>query len=191
MGETVEIEADFELGEAIPVAALAHARVHRGEFVGTVVFGLIFDAGIVLGTTIGTLVGSWYPQSRDWATSVMGLAGIVAGLFVGLRYYSRRQLRGFLAGLRAMGSPDVFPTRFLFDDDGFRTENSRMSHQISWPAVLFIMPSPDHWLVQVDTMTIAIPRRAFPDAMAEQAFLDLAKRHLSEEAKARSVFATH
>jgi hypothetical protein len=191
MGETVEARADIELGEAFRPAALAHAKIYRGEFGGTLIFGLIFAAGIVGGTTAGTVLGSWFPQLRDWATSILGLAGMVAGLFVGLRLYSRRHLAGFLDGLRKMGSPATFPTRFVFDDQGIRTENDRLSHHAAWPAVLLIIPSPDHWLVQVDTMTIAIPRRAFADAVAEQAFLALAKNCMSDEARARSVFAAH
>jgi hypothetical protein len=191
MGETIEANADIALGEAFGPAALAHARVYRDEFSGTLIFGLIFAAGIIGGTMVGTALGAWFPQFRDWTTSILGLAGMVAGLFLGLRLYSRRHLTGFLAGLRKLGSPATLPTRFLFDAEGIRTENDRFAHRIAWPAVLFIIPGPDHWLVQVDTMTIAIPRRGFADAAAEQAFLDLARLRMSNEARERSVFATH
>ncbi len=48
------------------------------------------------------------------------------------------------------------------------------------------MPAPDHWLVQVDTTTLAFPRRIFADSEQEKAFLDLAVQALTPEAKARS-----
>ena len=191
MGEPVEASADIALGEAFGPAAVAHARINPGAYGGTIVPGLIFGAGIVGGTTAGDVLGSWFPNLRDLMVTITGLAGIIAGLFLALRYYAKRQRGGFLKGLRAMGSPDIFPTRFVFDDAGMRTENERMSHDIHWPAVLFVCPGPDHWLVQVDTMTFAIPRRVFADAAAEQAFLDLARKNISDAARVRSVFEKH
>lgn len=191
MGEMIEANADVELGEAIQPAAEAHARVHRGELGATLILAVPFIGGILAGTIAGMAIALQFPQLGSWPTSVLSLAGMFFGLLVGLRLYSRRHLTGFLAALRKLGSPATFPTRFLFDDQGIRTENDRFSHRIAWPAVLFIIRGPEHWLVQVDTMTIAIPRRAFADAAAEQAFLDLAKARMSESARAHSVLATH
>ena len=62
-----------------------------------------------------------------------------------------------------------------------------MSHRIAWQAVLFVVPGRDHWMVQADTLTLAVPKRAFADPAAEQAFLDLAKERMSEAARSRSV----
>jgi hypothetical protein len=113
------------------------------------------------------------------------------GLLIGLRLYSRRHLTGFLGGLRQMGSPPLFPTRFRFGPDGIEIVNERVSHRVAWPAVLFVVPSREHWLLQADTLTLAVPRRAFADLAAEQSFLDLVQSHASEEARSRSVFKTH
>jgi YcxB-like protein len=190
MGETIEASTDVVLGEAIRPAAVAQSRIHRGELGATVLLGLGFVGGTLAGTMAGTAVASQLPQYGSWPTSILSLFGMFVGLVVGLRLYSHRHMTGFLAALRKLGAPAVFPTRFVFDEEGIRTENDRMSHRIAWPAILFIVPSPDHWLVQVDTMTIAIPRRAFAGPVAEQAFLDLAKERLSEEARTRSVLAT-
>ena len=191
MGEVVEANADVKLGEAFKPAAEAQARVYRGEIAGTVALALPFVGGVVVGTVAGMAVSIWYPQWGSWPTSILSLAGMTIGLFLGLRAYSRRHMGGFLAALREMGSPPLFPTRFRFTPEAIETENERVSHRIAWDAVLFVAPGRDHWLVQADTLTLAVPRRAFADPAAEQAFLDLAQARMAEAARSRSVFKSH
>jgi hypothetical protein len=190
MGEIVEASADVALGEAIRPAAEASARVYRGELAGTFILALPFVGGIIAGSMAGMVVSWQFPQWGSWPTSVLSLLGMTLGLYFGLRLYSRRHLTGFLAGLRRMGSPELFATRFRFDEQAIAIDNDRLSHRIAWPAVLFIVSSKDHWLVQVDTLTIAVPRRAFADATAEQGFLALALECMTDESRGRSVFKT-
>jgi hypothetical protein len=191
MGEAVEASADMLLGEAFDPAAMAHARIYRGGFVSALIFALAFGVGISAGTFAGVAIAVWDPVLGDWATIVLGLAGAVLGFMLGLRLYSRRHLRGILASLSKMGSPPLFPTRFRFEDEAIHVDSERVSHRVAWSAVLFVAPSREHWLVQADTLTLAVPRRAFADAAAEQALLDLAEASLSEEARSRSVFKSH
>jgi hypothetical protein len=136
-------------------------------------------------------VSARFPQWGSWPTSILSIAGMTVGLYLGLRAYSRQHLGGFLAALRKMGSPALFPTRVRFTPEAIETVNERVSHRISRDAVLFIAPGRDHWLVQADTLTLAVPRRAFDDAAAEQAFLDLAEARMSDEARTRSVLKSH
>ena len=191
MGEAIEASADIELGEAFKPAAAAHARIYRGEFKGTMWLALLFVAGIILGSAAGMAVSARFPQWGDWPTSILSIAGMTAGLILGLRAYSRQHLGGFLAALRKMGSPPVFPTKFRLTPEAVETVNERVSHRIAWDAVLFIAPGRDHWLVQADTLTLAIPRRAFADPEAEQAFFDVVHARISAEARSRSVFKSH
>jgi hypothetical protein len=191
MGDAVEARADIKLGEAFKPAAEAQARIYRGEFGGTILLALIFTAGIIAGTTAGMLDAYWVPSLGSWPSSVLGLIGMMGGLVLALRVYARRHTTGFLAALRKLGSPELFPTRFRFDDEGLAADGGRVSHRIAWPAVLFVVPSREHWLVQADTLTLAVPRRAFADAAAEQAFLDLAEARMSEDARRRSVLKSH
>ena len=191
MGEPIEATADIDLGEAIRPAAEAHARVHRGDLGATLVLAGPFIGGLMAGTVAGMAVAMSFPQFGSWPTSILSLAGMFFGLLIGLRLYSRRHLAGFLAALRKLGSPAIFPTRFRFDPDAITIDNERLSHRIAWPAVLLMVPSKDHWLLQVDTMTLAIPFRAFADAAAEQAFVDLAHERLSDDARHRSVLKRH
>ena len=191
MGEGLEAKADIELGEAFKPAAAAHARIYRGEFKGTLWLALLFLAGIMVGTAAGMAVSARFPQWGDWPTSVLSILGMTAGLLFGLRAYSRQHVVGFLAALRKMGSPALFPTQFRFTPEGIETVNERVSHRIAWDAVLFVAPGRDHWLVQADTLTLAIPHRAFADPAAEQAFLDLAEAQMSEAARSSSVLKSH
>ena len=186
MGEAIEAQADIKLGEAFKPAAAAHARVYRGEFKGTMWLAVLFVAGIMVGTAAGMAVSAEVPQWGSWPTSILSIIGMTVGLLFGLRAYSRQHLDGFLAALRKMGSPAQFPTGFRFTPEAIETVNERVSHRIAWDAVLFVAPGPDHWLVQADTLTVAIPRRAFADPAAEQAFLDLAEARMSDEARRRS-----
>ena len=191
MGEFVEASADIELGEAIRPAADAHARIHRDGFGATLILAVPFIGGIMAGSFAGMAVAMSFPQFGSWPTSILSIAGMFFGLLIGLRLYARRHLTGFLAALRKLGSPATFPTRFRFDADAISIENERLSHRIAWPAVLLIVPSKQHWLLQVDTITLAVPFRAFADAAAEQAFVDLAQKRLAHEARQRSVFKKH
>ena len=191
MGETVEARADVKLGEAFRPAAEAHARIYRGELSGTLLLALCFVGGIILGSAAGTVVSALYPQWGSWPTSILSIAGMTIGLLFGLRLYFHRNMSGHLASLRKMGSPAMFPTRFRFNSDTVSIENERVSHEVAWAAVLFVIPGREHWLIQADTLTLAVPRRAFADPVAEQAFLDLAKASLSEDARERSIFKSH
>jgi hypothetical protein len=118
--------------------------------------------------------------------SLLWIAGAFLGLIAALRIFSRQHMRGFLAGLKGMGSPALFHTRFQFDEEGIAIASQRSSWRAPWTSVLFVIPAPEHWLVQVDTTTLAFPRRIFADPAQEQAFLDLAGQGLTTEAKARS-----
>jgi hypothetical protein len=56
--------------------------------------------------------------------------------------------------------------------------------------VLDVIRAPEHWLVQADTTTIILPRRAFADEQAERQFLRALLEHIPPEARERSNEAT-
>ena len=180
----IEAEADVDLGEAIRPAAEAHRQVYRGGFVPIILASLIFATVSVVAMILAAAVT---PYLGQWS-GIVSMLGFVAGAILAIGFYSRVHLRGFLSGLRKLGSPDSFPTRFRFDESGIEVDTDRVSHRVPWTAVQLFLPAPKHWLLQADTTTLAIPRRAFASAQDEQAFVELAKSRLSEEARQRSVF---
>ena len=122
------------------------------------------------------------------AADFISLLAFVAAAVAAIALYSRLALTGFLKGLKRIGSPDVLPTRFCFDDERIAIETTRVSYSLPWDSVQFVLASRQHWLVQADTTTFAIPRRAFSSSADEQAFVILAKSRLSRDAIARSEF---
>ena len=180
----IEAEADVALGEAIRPAAEAHRHIYKGGFIPIILASLIFASasivGMVLAAAVTPVLGQW--------SGIVSMLGFVVGAILAIGFYSRVHLRGFLKGLRNLGSPESFPTRFRFDETGIEVDTDRVSHRVPWTAVQLFLPAAQHWLLQADTTTLAIPRRAFATAQDEQAFVELAKNSLTESARGRSAF---
>lgn len=183
----VEAQADIGLGEAIEPASLAHSKVYRGD-ARMVISPVLGFLGVVVAAS---LISTFLPlislrlQGLD---TILWTAGGVLGIIVALRILYRQRIRDFLGGLKRMGSPETFPTRFRFTEQQIQIDNDRVSYRIAWPSVLFMMPGKEHWLMQVDTTTFAVPYRAF-SGDAEQQFLAIASNALSGAARRRSVLA--
>ena len=180
----IEAEADIALGEAIRPAVEAYRRVYSGGWVAVIVASLIFAAVSIAGTFLAV------PLERNFGqwSGIFSILGFILGAVLAISFYNRVQLGGFLKGLRRLGSPDFLATRFRFDETGLEIDTDRVSYRLPWSAVLLFLPAPKHWLLQADTTTFAIPRRAFAKPEDEKAFVELAKSRLSEAARERSVF---
>ena len=180
----IEAQADVVLGEAIRPAAEAHRHVYSGGWIPLLVAALIFAAASIAGMM---LAAPLMPALGEWS-GILSILGFIIGAILAIRFYSSVQLGGFLKGLRKLGSPAVLSTHFRFDDAGIAIHTDRLSHNLPWTAVQLFLRSPKHWLLQADTITLAIPRRAFATSDDEQAFVKLAKSCLTEAARDRSVF---
>jgi hypothetical protein len=181
----IDIQADIPLGEAIRPAALAQEHVYRPNARAIFIPALALAGSIILATIFGMLL-PLLSFSLQPIASLLWIAGAFLGLIAALKIFSREHMRGFLAGLKGLGSPAVFHTRFQFDEEGIAISSQRSSWRCPWTSVLFVIPAPEHWLIQVDVTTLALPRRIFAERGQEQAFLDLAGRGLTLEAKGRS-----
>ena len=176
----IEAQADIALGEAIRPAAEAHRRISG------VGFGSLLAAATLFAviTVAGTFLAAWLHRYLGPLADLLSLVAFVAAAVAAVALYSRLALNGFLKGLKQIGSPDVFPTRFCFDEQRIAIETVRASHSLPWEAVQLVLASRQHWLVQADTTTFAIPKRAFSSSLNEQAFVILAKNRLSKDALA-------
>lgn len=181
----IEAQADVVLGESMKPAVLAHQKVYRGGVRMILLPALALASGLIGASILARLL-TLASLRLEGFTSLLWIAGAFLGFMAAVRILSRGHLKGFLNGLRKMGTPPTFATRFRFDDAGLSVESDRSSLRAPWTSVLFIIPAPEHWLVQIDTSTMAIPRRAFADEATEQGFLDLAAASLTPEAKGRS-----
>ncbi len=180
----IEAQADVVLGEAIRPAAEAYRRVYSGGWLPAIIAALIFATVSVAGTFLAVPLERTFGQ---WS-GIFSILGFILGAVLAISFYNRVQLGGFLKGLRRLGSPDFLSTRFRFDETGLEIDTDRVSYRLPWTAVQLFLPSSKHWLLQADTTTFAIPRRAFARPEDEQAFVELAKNCLTEAARNRSVF---
>ena len=172
----IEAKADIVLGEGIRVAGEAQRRVYGGG-IGLVLlcaltFGIVAALGPWIGLWLRPVVGSW--------SDLVGLLFLIGAGIGAIAMYSTLHRRGFLKSLKKLGSPETIATRFAFDDRGLSVATDRISYSLPWRAVQLVVRVPDYWLLQVDTTTLAIPRRAFASAHDEQAFVELMKTQISE-----------
>lgn len=181
----IEAETDIALGEGFAPAALAHRKLIGGAPAMIVVPALLFAGSLVLAWLISVALAASFPRWRMW-TDLVNVAGLIVGIVLALRSIAHRQTRTFIAALRKIGSPPSLRTRYRFDDQGIETQSERASHRVPWSAALFVMPSKDYWLIQADTLTVIVPKRAFAGDAEEQAILDFARDHLDQAALARS-----
>lgn len=180
----IEASADVVLGEAIRPAAEAQSRVYGGGI------GIILLCALTFGTVaaLGPWVGLWLNFAiGGWGDLVAILFLIGAGIGA-VAMYARLHQREFLKSLRKIGSPGILRTRFCFDEHRIAIDTDRISYRVPWSSILLVASTPTHWLLQVDTTTLAIPKRAFASPSDEQAFVELAKTSISEAARGRSDF---
>ena len=180
----IEGRADIVLGEAIRPASEAQRRIYGGGSVNIILCALVFAVISVAGSFGSVALYPAIGRLADFLPLVTFVIGGVAAIWL----YARLHMSGFLKALRKIGSPGVVSSRFRFTEDEIAINTDRMSYRTPWSAVLLIAPTPAHWAIQVDTTTLAIPKRAFASPADEQAFIELAKACLGEDARARSVF---
>ena len=180
----IEAEADVALGEAIRPAGEAQRRVYGGGPLNVLICAIVFALFITIG---GFGSSALYPALGRTA-DLLSLLFLMIGGMVAVSLYTRLHMRGFLRALRKLGSPAMSRSHFRFDDDGFAIETGRIFYRLPWSAVLLVASTQTHWLIQVDTTTFAVPKRAFGLPSDEQAFVELARNSISETARAYSAF---
>jgi hypothetical protein len=183
--------AELRLGQSIALAPIAQARM-----IGSQWFVLAYQiAGLLLGITLGTWLAFRVPIAmvvQDWLVPtylpVQGLIVLcgVIGWSTGLSLAQWRHRAKFLAGIKARGTPDSVRASYAVEDAGLRITTPRVDYSIAWDAILEIVPSPETWLIQVDTITYLLDKRAFADPQAERAFLAEVLQRIRQDVRERS-----
>ena len=191
--------AEIRAGEAFPVLPIAGARmVGSHRFIGVYQFAGIFG-GMVLSAVFVVLlpwmlywVGIEADWGDQWLVSVSVLIQILAtvmGFAVAWNAAVRRHATKFLAGIKARGTPETLRFTYTIEPEALVVASDRIVHRLAWQAILEVIRAPEHWLLQVDTLTIVVPRRAFADEDAEREFLRTVLERITPEARERSVDA--
>jgi hypothetical protein len=84
------------------------------------------------------------------------------------------------------GTPETLRFTYAIEPDGLLVASDRISHRLAWHAILEVIQAPEHWLFQVDTLTIILPRRAFANEGAEREFLRTVLERIPHAALERS-----
>lgn len=200
-GEAMSVSVDMELGEAVRVAPIAFQAIVGSQRWSLIPAAIGMAIGVVLAPTLGVIIfllvfkvagqqAAMAVHGRQESFSVaLELAGALTGWKVGEARYWRRNTARFIAGLKERGSPAIFTTTFTIGPDGLRTGSERGGIFASWPSIVQVWSIPSHWLVQTDSLTLALPKRAFPTAQDERQFISALSVSMTEEARQRSASA--
>ena len=167
----------------------SHAFVLIYQFVG-IFGGMMLSAFFVsLLPWMLYFVGIQADWGDQWLVSVsvlIQLLATVAGFALAWNAATRRHAAKFLAGVKARGTPETLRFTYTIEPVALVVASDRISHRLAWHAILEVIQAPEHWLLQVDTLTIIVPRRAFADEQAERAFLRTVLERITPEARERS-----
>jgi len=191
--------AEVRAGEAFAVLPLAGARMVGSQaFIPVYQFAGIFGGMLLSALFVGLLpwmlyyVGIEADWGDQWLVSVSVLIQILAtvmGFAIAWNAASRRHAAKFLAGIKARGTPETVRFTYTIEPDALVVASDRISHRLAWQAILEVIQAPEHWLLQVDTLTIIVPRRAFAGEDAEREFLRTVLERITPEARERSTAA--
>ena len=191
------ITAEIRAGEAFSVIPLAQARMVGGQgfMLAYQFLGLL--GGMLLSSLFVQLVlpallrpfGIEADWGEQWLVSLaifIELTGTVLGYAIGFNLAARRHAKKFLAGIKARGTPEAMTFGYAIEPDGLTVSSERIRHHLPWAAIQELIPAPGHWLLQVDTLSVMVPKRAFGDEAAERAFLSTILERIAPDARERS-----
>jgi len=193
------ITAEIRTGEAFTVIPIAQARmVGSRKFMAAYQFAGLF-AGMLLSSILAQLLpfllrpfGIEADWGDQWLVSLaifLELLGTVMGYAIGWNAATRRHAKKFLAGIKTRGTPETIPFSYTIEPGGLLVASERIGHHLPWAAIQELIPAPEHWLLQVDTLSLIVPRRAFADEASERAFLGTVLARIAPDARERSVEA--
>lgn len=116
---------------------------------------------------------------------LMGIGG-VSGWGLGDALAQREHRKRFLAAIRNRGSPDEITVRFDLSDAGLSIVTPQTTQLFTYEAILEVIETAKAWLIQVDTTTIYLPKRAFSDREWELRFIRQMLGRMKPEARDRS-----
>lgn len=184
----MQVEGDIRIGEATRWAARASARLtgYPWQMIIANAGALVTAVGLAL--TYLVIAELFY---LDWHGALVAIVvGSVGGIWAGQSWciaWSRRFARKAFA---ERGMTDPVPSRYAVEESAFVYTSGAVETRIPWRVVSDIVRAGPYWVVlSAGGSPVYLPRRFFPDAATESAFLrDMLKR-MSTEAAARSAEA--
>jgi hypothetical protein len=136
---------------------------------------LRYLAILVVMPIIGALVGSWSGYNPIvWAVIALVISAVLAPLmwqFMTLRMARRRKMAEALF---------EHPTTVIASETGVAYRTAASSSDVVWGAFARVIDTDEHvFLVLANITVIIVPKRAFADKAAADAFADLATRKIT------------
>jgi hypothetical protein len=177
------VGVDMELGESVRAAPIAFQAIAGSwrKILIPAAFGMAI--ALVLAPTVGAAIlmlvffamgpeaAGRMPSHYEPFFVTLEIAAGLIGWKVGENRGLKRNYQRFFDGLRERGAPETVPTRFSISKTGLRATSERGSFVASWTSILEVFATESHWLVQSDSFTMALPRRAFASPNTERAFI--------------------
>jgi hypothetical protein len=192
------VKVDIDRGEAVRVAPIAFEAIAGSWRRSLIPAAIGMAIGLLIAPTLGAMILflAFLPLGSEAAIASKGhhesvyitleIAGALIGWKMGERWYWKRHIDRFVRGLEERGTPAKVETAFSIEQEGFRTVSVRGTTIASWPSIIEVWCIPTHWLIQTDSFTFALPRRAFPTEEQERHFVAKLAACLSDQARRRS-----
>jgi hypothetical protein len=181
----MQISGSLRVGEAAPVAARVTRHASGSPLLKGLVIGgplaLIGLAGGAVEEVIWSLAGA---PSKDM------LIGYAAGCVLGWLFWRPIAMKWLVNRFRkrfvAQGLAAELPMSITLDPERLVYLVGGVEQRAEWSAVTELFRASAYWVFIVQSVAFYAPRRLFPDAAAERAFITAALSYMSDAARKRS-----
>ena len=194
----MKVKVDIERGEATRVSPIAFQAI-AGSWKRSLVAAAVGMAiGLLIAPTLAATIiflvllaagpdaASLSQVHHERFTATLEIAAALLGWKLGEMHFWKRHMDRFVRGLGDRGSPERLATTFAIEPEGFRVESERGTMLARWASVVEIWRVASHWLIQADSLTLAVPRHAFLTAEEEREFVAKLAGYLTDAARRRS-----
>jgi len=127
------------------------------------------------------------PDGEQWLPEPFAiLIGLALGWAIYLFGMRRFMLWRFRRRFTARGIPLDLPMQIELGLDELIYSVGETTLHAKWTCVLEIFPSRGYWIATAQASTVFVPKRFFPDAAGERAFIAEALSRMSDTARGRS-----
>ena len=123
--------------------------------------------------------------------SLVGLAGLLIGWFVYMRFTRPWSIRRFRRRMEDRGLSARFPYSVTIEHEVLAVQSGGIRKTADWASVTEVFKAHGYWVFLVQMEAWYAPARLFPDLAAERAFLSAALDRMSEGARKRSLEAVN
>ncbi|MGA0601448.1 hypothetical protein ACO2Q3_12160 [Caulobacter sp. KR2-114] len=185
----MQLETQIRVGEAARAGTMVARRWGGGGAAAILVSLCVAVVGMSAANMAVRAAGAGLGLSHDHLNLAALIGSLVVGLGVALPI-STRILRAVAKWRMARGGVvGPFPARYELTDDAFIYTLGEITRTVPWRVTSELLLARGWWVLMAQAEPLYLPRRAFADPAAEQAFVGEILRRLPPAARARSARA--